>query len=60
MIVPYATTQPVVGAIIVAGIVAVLANGLPHKLGLMVAAIAGVVAGFTLETQLAPRPKAKG
>jgi 4-azaleucine resistance transporter AzlC len=50
MIVPYATTRPMVGAIAVAGIVAVLANGLPHKLGLMVAAIAGVTAGFWLET----------
>lgn len=50
MIVPYATTRPMVGAILVAGIVALLANGLPHKLGLMVAAIAGVTAGFWLET----------
>ncbi len=51
MIVPYATTRPMVGAILVAGIVALLANGLPHKLGLMVAAIAGVTAGFWLETR---------
>ncbi|MBE9108718.1 AzlC family ABC transporter permease [Nodosilinea sp. LEGE 07298] len=52
MIVPYATTRPMVGAIAVAGLVAVLANGLPHKLGLMVAAIAGVAAGFWLETRV--------
>jgi hypothetical protein len=52
MIVPYATTRPMVGAIAVAGLVAVLANGLPHKLGLMVAAIAGVAAGFWLETRI--------
>ncbi|MGB3311415.1 MAG: AzlC family ABC transporter permease [Nodosilinea sp.] len=51
MIVPYATTRPMVGAIAVAGLVAVLANGLPHKLGLMVAAIAGVAVGFWLETR---------
>ncbi|WP_199312295.1 AzlC family ABC transporter permease [Phormidium tenue] len=57
MIVPYATTRPMVGAIAVAGIVAVLANGLPHKLGLMVAAIAGVTTGFYLETRL---PRAQG
>jgi 4-azaleucine resistance transporter AzlC len=51
MIVPYATTRPMVGAILVAGIVAVLANGLPHKLGLMVAAIVGVTTGYWLETR---------
>lgn len=51
MIVPYATTRPMVGAIAVAAIVAVLANGLPHKLGLMVAAIAGVTTGYWLETR---------
>lgn len=59
MITPYATTRPMVGAIAVAGIVAVLANGLPHKLGLMVAAIAGVAAGFWLETRLIPEPKSE-
>ena len=51
MIVPYATTRPMVGAIAVAGLVAVLTNGLPHKLGLMVAAIAGVTTGYWLETR---------
>lgn len=59
MIVPYATTRPMVGAILVAGIVAVLANGLPHKLGLMVAAIAGVATGYWLETR-SQRAKGKG
>ncbi|HSM81035.1 MAG TPA: AzlC family ABC transporter permease [Nodosilinea sp.] len=53
MIVPYATTRPMVGAIGVAGVVAVLAHGLPHKLGLMVAAIAGVTTGYWLEIGLA-------
>ncbi len=54
MIVTYVTTRPMVGAIIVAGVVAVLANGLPHKLGLMVAAIAGVITGYWLEIRLLP------
>jgi hypothetical protein len=49
MIVPYATTRPMVAAISTAGLVAVLANGLPHKLGLMVAAIMGVSVGFVME-----------
>ncbi len=59
MIVPYATTRPMVGAILIAGIVAVLANGLPHKLGLMVAAIAGVATGYWLETH-GGRPQRPG
>ncbi|MGB3199625.1 MAG: AzlC family ABC transporter permease [Nodosilinea sp.] len=54
MIVPYATTRPMVGAIAVAGLVAVITNGLPHKLGLMVAAIAGVTAGFWLDQRATP------
>ncbi|MFH7243886.1 MAG: AzlC family ABC transporter permease [Spirulina sp.] len=49
MITPYAKSWPMVGAIGVAGLVAVFANGLPHKLGLMVAAVAGVATGFSLE-----------
>jgi 4-azaleucine resistance transporter AzlC len=52
MVVPYATTRPMVGAIAMAALVAVLAHGLPHQLGLMVAAIAGVATGFGLETRL--------
>ncbi|WP_225886990.1 AzlC family ABC transporter permease [Nodosilinea nodulosa] len=52
MVVPYATTRPMVGAIAVAALASVLANGLPHKLGLMVAAIAGVAVGYWLETRL--------
>jgi 4-azaleucine resistance transporter AzlC len=56
MIVPYATTRPMVGAMLSAGMVAVLTHGLPHKLGLMVAAIAGVLTGYWLETRL-PQPK---
>ncbi|WP_052050314.1 AzlC family ABC transporter permease [Leptolyngbya sp. KIOST-1] len=59
MTAPYAKTRPMVGAIAVAGLVAVLANGLPHKLGLMVAAIAGVATGYWLETQLIPSPQGK-
>jgi 4-azaleucine resistance transporter AzlC len=37
-------------AILVAGLVAVVANPLPNKFGLIVAALAGVVAGFIAET----------
>lgn len=60
MVVPYATTRPMLGAIAVAGLVAVLANGLPHKLGLMVAAIAGVAAGYWFEARLSKGVKGEG
>lgn len=34
---------------LVAGIVVVLSHSLPHQIGLIMAAIAGVVAGFSVE-----------
>lgn len=50
MIVPYITNQPMGAAVLVAGGVAVAAHGLPHQLGLMVAALLGVGAGMVVET----------
>ncbi len=49
MIVPYVKNKPMGIAVVVAGVTAVLGYGLPHKLGLMVAAIAGIVAGVLSE-----------
>ncbi|MGC1310520.1 MAG: AzlC family ABC transporter permease [Phormidesmis sp.] len=49
MTIPYLKTRPMGIAIAVAGIVALLANPLPNKLGLMVAAIAGISAGVISE-----------
>jgi 4-azaleucine resistance transporter AzlC len=49
MVMPYLKTRPMVAAVLVAGVVAVLANPLPHKLGLMVAAIAGIGTGIGTE-----------
>ncbi|MEL6854562.1 MAG: AzlC family ABC transporter permease [Cyanobacteria bacterium J06607_13] len=49
MIVPYIKTRPMGVAITVAGGVALLAAPLPHKLGLMVAACAGIAAGVMSE-----------
>lgn len=43
LIVPYLTTRPMLLATGVAGVVAMLAHGLPHQLGLCVAALAGLV-----------------
>jgi len=49
MVVPLCRYRPNLAAALVAGSVAVLANGMPYKLGLMVAALAGIAAGVLLE-----------
>jgi 4-azaleucine resistance transporter AzlC len=49
MVVPVLTDMPVVAAALTAGIVALLAYGLPYKLGLIVAAFAGIAMGTLLE-----------
>lgn len=55
MIVPYVKNKPMGIAVAVAGVMAVLAYSLPHKLGLMVAAIAGISAGVFSEQMTASR-----
>jgi 4-azaleucine resistance transporter AzlC len=54
--------RPVLFAALVAGGVALLARGLPYKLGLLLAAMAGVAAGMLAELWAAqlPEPTAKG
>ena len=49
MVIPYLTTSPMWASVITAGGVALMTHGLPHKLGLMIAALAGVAAGITWE-----------
>jgi 4-azaleucine resistance transporter AzlC len=49
MVIPYLINQPMIVAVLVAGITALLAHGLPHQLGLMVATLAGIVAGVLCE-----------
>lgn len=49
MVTPYLVNSPMWAAVITAGIVSVALNFLPHKLGLMAAAIAGVGAGVLCE-----------
>lgn len=49
MVIPYLTNRPMVLAVCIAGITALLSHGLPHQLGLIVAAIAGITAGFITE-----------
>lgn len=49
MIIPYVINHPMQVAVLVAGIVSLLVHGLPHQLGLIVAAITGIVAGVLVE-----------
>jgi predicted branched-subunit amino acid permease len=49
MVVPMLRNKPVAVAALVAGVTSVLANELPNKLGLMLAAIFGVAAGVIME-----------
>lgn len=49
IVVPLLTSVPYWAAAVTAGVVAVLANPLPYKLGLMLAALAGIVVGVALD-----------
>jgi hydrogenase/urease accessory protein HupE len=49
MVVPYLKNRPMLAAVIVSGLVAVLAYPLPNKLGLILAAVAGIAAGIGTE-----------
>jgi 4-azaleucine resistance transporter AzlC len=51
LVIPALTDRAGLGAAVVAGIVAVAAVGLPLKLGLVVASLAGVAAGLLLEAR---------
>jgi 4-azaleucine resistance transporter AzlC len=49
IVVPLLRNRPMIAAALVAAAVALLCRDLPYKLGLMLAALAGVAAGMTLE-----------
>ncbi|MBF2050639.1 MAG: AzlC family ABC transporter permease [Elainella sp. C42_A2020_010] len=49
MIIPYLINHSMFAAVLVAGLVSLLAHGLPHQLGLIVAAIAGIATGALVE-----------
>ncbi len=49
MVIPYLKNKPMVVTVVVSGVVAMLAYPLPHKLGLMVAALSGILAGVVVE-----------
>lgn len=49
IVVPLLASRPMLAAALVAGLVAVLAHDMPNKMGLMVAALAGIAAGVLAE-----------
>lgn len=49
LLVPFVRNRKILVAVLVAGLVALAANGLPNKLGLMVASLAGVAVGMALD-----------
>jgi predicted branched-subunit amino acid permease len=57
IVIPYLVSKPMWASVITAGIVSVMAAGLPHKLGLMVAALVGVAVGVTCERLSAGKKK---
>jgi 4-azaleucine resistance transporter AzlC len=52
MVIPYLKNRPMIAAVLVSGLVAVVAYPLPNKLGLMVAALAGIITGILVEASL--------
>lgn len=49
MVIPYLKNRPMVATAVVAGVMSLLAHGLPHQLGLMVAAVSGIAAGVVVD-----------
>jgi 4-azaleucine resistance transporter AzlC len=52
MLVPMLRTRPMLLAAVTAGGAAVIGNGLDNKLGLLIAALAGILSGMVAETRL--------
>jgi 4-azaleucine resistance transporter AzlC len=55
MVMPALRSRPMIAAAVSAGVVALLAYGLPFKLGLILAALTGIVVGTVLEGKKPPR-----
>ena len=55
MVVPILKNRPMVAAAVSAGVVALLAFGLPYKLGIILAALTGIIVGTVLENAKSPR-----
>jgi 4-azaleucine resistance transporter AzlC len=50
MVIPYLKNRPMWASVVVSGVVALLAYPMPHKLGLIIAAMAGITTGVIIET----------
>jgi 4-azaleucine resistance transporter AzlC len=57
MVIPFLKDRPSYCAVLVAGACALLFNGLPHKLGLIAASLAGIAAGVAAERLLGGRSR---
>ena len=57
IVVPKLRSRPQIAAAVVAGATAMLCHGLPYKLGLIGAALAGITAGIWLERQRTTSPQ---
>ncbi len=57
IIVPLVNNRAALASVLASGIVAILANGLPNKLGLMLAALVGITAGMLAEQVWPPEPE---
>lgn len=55
MVVPVLKNRPMIAAALSAGLVALLTYSIPYKLGLILAALAGIVIGTVLEGQKSPK-----
>lgn len=55
MVVPVLKSRPMIAAALSAGLVALLTYSLPYKLGLILAALVGIVIGTVLEGQKSPK-----
>ena len=55
LIMPALKDRPAIAASLSAGVVALLAYGLPYKLGLMIAGLLGILVGTVLEGRKSPR-----
>lgn len=52
MVIPYLKSRPVLAAVLVAAVMSIVTYSLPHKLGLIVAAICGISVGLSFQMLL--------
>jgi 4-azaleucine resistance transporter AzlC len=58
IVIPYLISKPMWASVVTAGTVSIIAGGLPHKLGLILATLAGVMVGVACE-KLFPKKDAR-